>query len=104
MNVTRWARAVVVGLGLLAGCGDDHSHDEDDGHPHDEYTEACQAIIDACHDVDDGSDPDIAECHNEWAHENVDAKCEAEGERCIGLCEEAAADAGGHDGGEHQQD
>ena len=111
MDVTRWACAAVLGLGVLSGCGDDHSHDQENGHDHgdgghhhhDEYTVACQAIIDACHGVDDGEDPEIAECHADWAHENDDAMCAAEGERCIALCEAAAADAG-RDGGEHHEE
>jgi hypothetical protein len=103
MGVMRLVCAAVIGLCVLSGCGDDHSHDEGDGH-HDDYTEACQAIIDACHDIDDGTDPDIAECHAEWAHENDDAMCVSEGERCIGLCEAAAGDAGSHDGGEHDEE
>lgn len=104
MDVTRLVCAAMLGLGLLVGCGDDHSHDEDeDGHDHGEYTEACQAIIDACHDIDDATDPDIVECHTDIAHENHDAMCVSEGERCIALCEAAAADAGHGDGGDHQE-
>lgn len=94
--------AALVGFGLVVGCGDDHSHDEehdDGGHHHDEYTEACQAIIDVCHEVDPG-EGEIFECHAEWAHENMDDKCVSEGARCIALCEAAAADAGHGDAGQ----
>lgn len=72
-------------LAPLAACGDD-----EDEHEHGaELTPECQAIVDACHDVDDGTGR-ISECH-EMAHEDDSAQCATDQEECVGLCEAAAA-------------
>lgn len=96
MQIARLLVAV-LGVVVLVGCGDDHDHDGavDEGGSHHEDLEsaACQAIMDVCHDVDTG-EGEIGECHT-IAHDDVDAECMAESERCIELCE--AAGGGHHD-------
>jgi hypothetical protein len=96
MKIAQLTFLCAFGLTVLAGCGDDH-HD-DDGHG--EATAACQAIVDACHEVDHGNG-DAHDCHG-IAHENHDEDCVSEQDRCVALCEAALADGGGHhdeDGG-----
>lgn len=93
------ALALAFAVGPLAACSDDHDHAEgghgDGGHTSD-YP-ACQAIIDACHPKDDGTNLDVNGCH-ETAHDATsNAPCEAEQARCVALCEAAAvpgSDAG----------
>lgn len=99
MKIARWA-AAVLGLCVLAACEEGHSHDDNPGDHHDLTSEACQEIMDVCHDVDIG-EGEIVECHD-IAHEDVHEDCVAEQDRCISLCEAAAADGGEHhdeDGG-----
>lgn len=77
----------------LTGCDEDPPHSHGD---------ACQAIIDACHDVDTGTGQ-INECHD-IGHEYDDDACEPIEAECVALCA-AAAEAGGdhdpQDGGTH---
>ncbi len=80
-----------VSLLALTAC------DGDDGHHH--GAESCQAIIDVCHDVDPGSG-EIHDCHQTAHDEGTDEACGPIEERCVMLCQAAAADGGtGHDGG-----
>jgi hypothetical protein len=101
MQIARLMVAALLGLVVLAGCGDDDPADTDGAvdeggsHPENLASEACQAIMDACHDVDTG-EGEISECH-EIAHADVDSDCMAESDRCIDLCEAA-------DGGHHEED
>ena len=88
----------MLGLCVLAGCGDDDPVDADgavDEGSHDPKSPTCAAIMDACHDVDTG-EGEIAMCHD-IAHDDVEAACADHELHCIPLCEAAAADGGGHD-------
>ena len=89
MHIRRFVVLALLGLGAVAGCGDDHSHDEGG---HDPNSEVCQAIMDACHDVDTG-EGEIGECHD-IAHDDDHDACVAHRDHCIPLCEAAAADGG----------
>lgn len=70
----------------------------------------CDAIIEACHDYDTGSGP-LSECHDLAHDATSNAVCLPERDRCVALCEAAAAatdagaavEDGGHteDGGDH---
>ncbi len=96
--MTRLARLLAL-ASMLAACGDD---DDDDDHTSD--IPSCQAIIDACHLVDDGSRMDIATCHDQ-AHDVMDrAYCDANQTRCVELCNAAAGDGGGGDAGHDAHD
>jgi hypothetical protein len=103
MQIARFVLVAMLGLGLavVVGCGDDDPADADGAvdegasHEGDLMSEACQAIMDVCHDVDTG-EGEIGACH-ELAHEDEDSECMAESERCIALCEAAG-------GGEHDED
>ena len=68
--------------------------------------QSCADIIDACHDVDDGTDPEIVECH-ETAHDvgTADA-CDPIRVRCVAACEAAEPVDGGHahDAAAHDHD
>lgn len=88
-------------LALVASCvvgvacsGDDH----DDSH--EDLPASCQAIVDACHAVDDGTGGTAGECHT-LAHEGkAEADCAAQKARCVAACEAMTPDGGGdHDGG-----
>lgn len=106
MQIARFFCAAALGLGLLAGCGDDDPSDSDGAveegdHHGEELTAACQAIMTACHPVDVGTG-EVHVCH-EYAHSNDDDMCVSEKDRCIALCEAAAGD---EDGGQtdHEAD
>jgi hypothetical protein len=72
----------------LAACGDDGST----------MAPSCQAITDACHDVDPGSGP-IHDCH-ETAHEDgTAAACDPIEAMCLALCNAAADGGAGGDAG-----
>lgn len=82
--------AITCLLGLLTAC---------DGGEHPPGAESCQAIIDACHDVDTGPG-EISDCHDTAHDEGTAAACDPIEDRCVMLCEAAAShdDAGaGHD-------
>lgn len=104
MHLIKLSAFALIAMLALAGCGDDHNedggHDEDSGH--DEYgsfSDDCQAIIDACHYVEPGEPGEIHTCHIVNAHENNEEFCTSDRDRCVALCEAAAADAGDDDGG-----
>jgi uncharacterized repeat protein (TIGR04052 family) len=61
-------------------------------------TNACQDIINACHDVDPGSGP-LHDCH-ELGHDEVESACAPERDRCVALCGAAMSLDGGHTHGE----
>jgi hypothetical protein len=67
---------VFVGCALAIGCGGPDPA-------------LCDEIVEACHDVDDGSDPDIHECH-EGADAGDPKVCEDTHDDCVALCEAAA--------------
>ena len=83
----------MLALGLLAlagsGCGDDGSHPT---------APSCQAIIDACHDVDPGSGP-ITDCHDTAHDVGTPEACDPIQTMCVTLCAAAAGDAGMSDAG-----
>jgi hypothetical protein len=81
---------VLACAALLVAC-------DDDGHGH-TGAESCQAIIDACHDVDPGSG-EIHDCHNTAHDEGTAEACDPIKERCVMLCHELANADGGH--GDH---
>lgn len=89
----------MLGLSVLAGCGDDDPVDTDgavdEGGSHNPKSPSCKAIMDVCHDVDTG-EGEIKMCHD-IAHDDVEAACADHELHCIPLCEAAAADGGGHD-------
>lgn len=68
---------------LFAACGDEH-----DDHSHSGLSPDCQAIVDACHMKDDGTDPAISACHT-GAHDNKTSECTANKTQCVAACEAA---------------
>lgn len=95
--------ALVAASVLAAACSkDDHSHDGEVLPP------SCEAIVEACHAVDDGSGGTAGECH-ELAHDGkVEADCAPQKASCVAACEAMASDGGGdhdgsadHDGDDH---
>jgi hypothetical protein len=98
---------VLVGLGLvasLAGCPTTSSPTGDAGDHHSAFPD-CEAVIEACHDVEDAS-PEALECHN-VAHEAAsNDDCAPTRVECVALCEALLTD-GGHaddDGGHADED
>lgn len=81
-----------LALGLALACS------TDEGGPA-ANPEACQAIIDACHPKDDGSDPEINGCHAA-AHDDETETCNARLEECVALCDAAPPVGGGYDTGD----
>jgi hypothetical protein len=49
---------------------------------------ACEAIMDACHEKDDGTNAEVSACH-EVAHEEDAAQCAAQQDACIATCDAA---------------
>lgn len=73
--MTRCKRApwLLLPLFLAVACEDDHGHD---------LGPDCQAIVDACHHLDDGSDGAIGDCHD-LGHDGDEAACTAELADCV---------------------
>ena len=90
----------VSALALAAvGCSsDDEEHGNGDGGHGHELSPECQAIVDACHEVDMGDPGPINDCHAA-AHDNDQTHCVDNGASCIALCEAAGMDGGAHDAG-----
>ncbi len=61
--------------------------------PEDGYPPSCQAIVDACHDVEELSEM-AAECHDATHHEGTDAACAPVEEECVTHCRSLGADGG----------
>lgn len=80
--------AVLASVFLFAACSEDHA----DEHSH-ELPADCVAIIDVCHEPDDGGGGIVGECH-ELAHAGDGAACTAQKASCVAACESAAADSG----------
>jgi hypothetical protein len=98
-------------FGLLVGfsvsCDDDEGNDDGAAH-----LEACEMIVDACHEKDDGTDEMIHDYCHQAAHDGVDghgdaAVCSQRAEECVEVCNAAppvegheteAHETGGHDG------
>lgn len=84
------------------------SSEEDHNHSHTGLPASCQAIVDACHHVDDGSDQAVNDCHTKGHDGKADADCASDKDRCVALCEAKHMQMdggmeGGHmmDGGHH---
>ncbi len=71
------------GLVLLAlgGCGDDEEHAG-----HGDLAPDCQAIVDACHEVDPGSG-EANDCHV-LAEKNDASVCTEHRASCVSVCQE----------------
>lgn len=69
----------------LSGCGDD-----DEGSPHDNLSPDCQAIVDACHEVDLGSGP-AHDCHAA-GEANSAGVCTERLPNCLSVCQESGGD------------
>ncbi len=94
-----------LSLSVVLGCGPGDAG-SDAGRP--TGLVDCDAIVEACHDYDTGTGP-LTECHDLAHDATSNTVCLPERERCVALCEAAAAmtDAGAHDedagdGGAHQ--
>jgi hypothetical protein len=83
---------VLAPLSLAACSDDDEEEHDDDGHTHEPMSPSCEALSDACHEVDTGTGRP-AECH-EIAHADVEADCMAELASCTADCEAALNDGG----------
>jgi hypothetical protein len=57
---------------------------------------SCKAIVDACHDVDEGVGP-VHECHDLSHEATTDEACAARRTECVATCSAAAHDAGTSD-------
>lgn len=79
--------SVALTLSIVAACSDDHDHDHAAGTP------SCDAIIEACHPLDNqGDESPIHQCHEAAEAEGVtEASCAAKKAECLGICK---ADAG----------
>lgn len=94
----RFSLALTVGSGLLLGVVLNACTTEDPA-----VTEgACEMIVDACHEKDDGSDDVINGCHSQ-AHDGTDAQCSTDLQACLDACNAAPAITGGHDS-DHDHD
>lgn len=104
----RTAHLLRLTSGLLAGLTINAcTTDDDNGST---VAGACQMVIDACHEKDDGSDDMINGCHSR-AHDGDDAQCSTDLDECVAACDAAdpvgghgTADHGdhGHESGEHE--
>lgn len=76
------------------GCSSEHDHGADAG-AHTSAFASCQAIIDACHEVDVGEGPASA-CHD-VAHDEgaTEEKCAAKKAECTVTCKAAAVPTDG---------
>jgi len=99
MKTKLFALAVATAaMGMFAWTGcDDH---DDADHGHGSSFPSCEAIINACHEVDRGEPGTIHDCH-ETAHDlsATEAACAAVKDNCVATCAAAKLDAGA-DGGE----
>lgn len=77
-----------VGLSLLA-CGSNNLPETPAG----ASFASCKAIVDACHDVDEGVGP-VHECHDLSHEATTDEACAARKTECVATCKAAANDAG----------
>ncbi|MCA9606725.1 MAG: hypothetical protein R3A78_16700 [Polyangiales bacterium] len=93
---------LLMGLALTLGafgCDDDKDHDHTGDHHG--AGPSCDAIIEACHEVDDGSNADVTECHETAHGANSEDECTPIKDACVALCEGVAQDGGNTtDGGD----
>lgn len=82
-----WVLATFVGLSLLA-CGSNSPPDTPAG----ASFASCKAIVDACHEVDEGTGP-VHECHDLSHEASTDEACAARKTECVAICT-SAGDAG----------
>jgi hypothetical protein len=75
--------ASVFLVGMALGCGSSASRPAE-----------CEAIVEACHPVDNGTG-DIHECHENAEVKWTKDECVSNSARCSSLCK--AVDAGAHD-------
>jgi hypothetical protein len=79
--------AIVGGLVAFAPSCDDS--DDDHGHEHGEdLGPNCRDIVDACHYKDDGTDPEISQCHV-VGHDGDETECALVLDECVAICEAA---------------
>jgi hypothetical protein len=91
--------AILAGALFCApACSDSHSHDGVDGGAHTSAFASCQAILDACHEVDTGEGP-IHDCHDVAHDATSEETCAPKKAACLATCAAAAADAGPSDSG-----
>ncbi|MDF2693427.1 MAG: hypothetical protein K0S65_1810 [Labilithrix sp.] len=103
------AAATFVGTGCDDHDDDDHSHAGDAGGHTSPYP-SCNAITQACHEVDVGEGP-IHDCHDQAHGAKSDSDCAPIKDQCLQICAEAKADGGatehegqdGGDGGEEEE-
>lgn len=93
MKISTLLSVLGVALGLALACT------SEGGGSSASDPEACQAIIDACHPKDDGSDEAINGCHSA-AHDDDTETCNARLEECVALCDAAPPVGGGYDTGD----
>jgi len=71
----RFAAAALLCF-ALSGCGPDPET-------------LCEEIFETCHEVDDGADAEISECHETSEEADLDF-CKDQHEHCLEICEAAA--------------
>jgi hypothetical protein len=87
----------VIGSAVATGCDgdDDHSHSHGtSGGGHTSSYPDCNAIIEACHEVDVGEGP-IHDCHDKAHAATSEADCTPIKDNCLAICSAAKNDAGG---------
>jgi hypothetical protein len=93
-----------VALVAIAGAGVIACESSDDGHTthveeeHVDYCTlpmSCRAIVDVCHDKDDGTNAEIHECHETAHDKGTDDACKAVQTDCIAKCNAAPELEGG---------
>ena len=72
------ASLILAAALALGGCSDDEN--------------ACEQILNACHDVDPGEGP-IHDCHENSEEEWSESECGDNLDSCLSLCEAAESDA-----------
>ena len=97
--------ASLAAVACVYACSDDHDHDHDHGASSGGHTSpypSCNAITQACHPVDVG-EGEIHDCHDLGHAAKSDSDCAPKKDRCLEVCNAAAADAGAEGGthGEH---
>jgi hypothetical protein len=92
----------VFASAAVTGCegDDDHSHDHNNtsGGGHTSPYADCNAITQACHEVDVGDGP-IHDCHDKAHAAKSEADCTPIKDNCLAICAAAKNDAGSGGGG-----
>jgi hypothetical protein len=88
--------SVVMASAAAAGCdGDEHDHSHGtSGGAHTSPYPDCNAITQACHEVDVGEGP-IHDCHERAHAAKSEADCTPMKDDCLAICAAAKNDAGG---------